>query len=252
MLKFLINLIPISSLRKKLRKKYLGHFSLRNFEINNNTKCLIVAPHPDDEVIGCGGILAKYASHFDVICMSSAGVAFGNLSAKERNDLRLKEFDEVMTYLGINNHWIFETYGKPMFIDKIDSYFNEYAKVLDFEKYDYIFLPYPNDNHPEHQHITKNVVKKLLKTKKVKPSTQIMYYEVWTPIQNPNLWEDISEQMDEKIKLIKMYKSQIVDGWDYDRWAKGLALYRGMYVRPHHYAEVFEGLSLQKYLRENK
>lgn len=30
-------------------------------------KILIIAPHPDDEVLGCGGTIAKYASRGDLI-----------------------------------------------------------------------------------------------------------------------------------------------------------------------------------------
>ena len=252
MLRLFIGLIPFPKLRRRLRKRYAPTFRLRPFQVERDTKCLIVAPHPDDEVIGAGGVLSKYAKNFDVIVMSSAGVAYGELTAHERSNLRLQEFDKVMKYLGIKNHWIFETFGKPMFIDKINGYLNDYARVLDLEKYDFIFLPYPRDNHPEHRHITLRVMKKLMRMKKVKPSVQIMFYEVWTPIEKPNLWVDISDVIDEKKKLICMYKSQIVDGWDYDRWANGLALYRGMYVRPNHYAEVFQGLTLKEYLRSVK
>ena len=30
--------------------------------MKTNKNILIIAPHPDDEVLGCGGIMAKYAS----------------------------------------------------------------------------------------------------------------------------------------------------------------------------------------------
>lgn len=35
-------------------------------EIEPNDKCLIIAPHADDESIGCGGILLKYPQNFEV------------------------------------------------------------------------------------------------------------------------------------------------------------------------------------------
>ena len=32
------------------------------FSINDTEKILIIAPHPDDECIGTGGVLLKYAA----------------------------------------------------------------------------------------------------------------------------------------------------------------------------------------------
>ena len=33
--------------------------------INNNDRILIIAAHPDDEILGCGGLLSKYASRVE-------------------------------------------------------------------------------------------------------------------------------------------------------------------------------------------
>ncbi|GHS94081.1 hypothetical protein FACS1894139_15960 [Planctomycetales bacterium] len=78
---------------------------------------------------------------------------------------------------------------------------------------------------------------------------KIVFYEVWTPLADHNFYFDISDLMADKLKLIRMYPSQIVDGWDYDRWARGLNEYRSMYVRPGKYAEVYAVRSLKHYLQ---
>lgn len=249
-LKFLIKLVPSKKKRKQLRCKYFPSRNLKNFEIKADTKCLIVAPHPDDEVIGCGGLLAKYKEHFDVVVLSSAGVAYNGLSAKERSDVRIIEFNQVMDYLGIKNHWIFETYGVPMFFEQIKQHIKSYLEILDFKKYDFIFLPYPYDSHPEHEYISKDLMKSLLKKNGYNPDTQIMFYEVWTPIEKPNFYEEIESVIEEKVKLINMYPSQVIDGWDYDRWTQGLNSYRSMYVRPHKYGEVYEAVNIQYYMNK--
>ncbi|GHS94077.1 hypothetical protein FACS1894139_15950 [Planctomycetales bacterium] len=122
----------------------------------------MVCPHPDDEVIGCGGMLAKYKQHFDVLCCGSAGVAFGDISAQARSDIRIKEFNALMQYLGIQHHWIFETYGVPPFFDTLNSYATEYEKILKSGEYDYLFLPHPGESHPEHRFITNELFKQLI------------------------------------------------------------------------------------------
>lgn len=64
--KFFINLIPNKKLRHRLRKNY---YAKPEFLIKPNTRCLFVAPHPDDEMIGGGGVLSLWPDNFDVIVM---------------------------------------------------------------------------------------------------------------------------------------------------------------------------------------
>ena len=139
-LRFLINIIPIAKYRKRLLYRYFPS-ARPGFRINNGTRMLIVCPHPDDEMLGAGGMLLKHAKHFDCICMASAGVKTPKIDAEPRADLRIREFNMVMDTVGIKNRWIFKTFGVPPMCDQIEKYFYDYCKVLDLKKYDYIFLP---------------------------------------------------------------------------------------------------------------
>lgn len=58
------------------------------------TKRLIVAPHADDEVLGCGGMLAKYPDECHVVVLS------------DKNDGRLTEFDAAKKRLGYAEHTV--------------------------------------------------------------------------------------------------------------------------------------------------
>ena len=108
-------LIPFKNLRHKLRDRY----SPREIKIDKSTRCLVVAPHPDDEMIGVGGLMSLY---------------------------------NVMAHLGIKNHWIYQTYGLNG-IEQMKAMFKDYIQDLKTRNYDYIFLPVPHDRHQDHNYI---------------------------------------------------------------------------------------------------
>ena len=78
-----------------------------SLRFSEKDKILIVAPHPDDETIGCGGILTLYGSQCDVVLLTD-----GRLGKPENSDLteeqtatvRHKEFVSVMEYFHVNNY----------------------------------------------------------------------------------------------------------------------------------------------------
>ena len=35
-------------------------------DINENDRILIIAAHPDDEILGCGGLLSKYSNQVEI------------------------------------------------------------------------------------------------------------------------------------------------------------------------------------------
>ena len=252
LLKFVSCLIPFKKLRRKIRKNF-SWIALENplFEIKENTQCLMVSPHADDETIGCGGLLLHYAKNFDVICIGSSGIAWQNISAEERSEIRIKEFNNVMDAYGIKNRWIFKTYGAPteLEIEQINKHFNDYLNVLDIKKYDYIFIPHPKDNHPAHKYITNILMKNIIKKKGYKKNLKIVYYEVWEAMQDVNWYEDIADVAQKKYEILRMYKSQHVY-IKYDVRTEGLNRYRGVFKNNTDYAEAYKIRSVNKYLNE--
>lgn len=165
-------------------------------EINKDTKCLIVAPHPDDEIIGAGALMIKYSNNFDCICMCSSGISDKNdiKEAKHKSDIRVLEFNNVMKTVGIKNYWIFEFYGMYNHFDKqMLANIYEYCKVLDLKQYDYIFLPHPKDGHHEHRFVTNKLFPQIVKRIGYNTNTKIVYYEVWADMKEPNVFFDTSQ-----------------------------------------------------------
>ena len=184
--------------------KFLGlHIKKRRFrqncplEINKGTKCLMVAPHPDDEIIGAGALMIKYSNNFDCIIMGSSGVSEeGDMElAKKRSKIRVEEFNNVMETIGIKNHRIFETVGTKLRYDnEMLEMLDNYCEALkDLKQYDYIFLPHPKDGHHEHKFVTNKLFKKIIEKLGYNPNTKIVFYEVWADMENPNVFFDTSK-----------------------------------------------------------
>ena len=206
-----------------------------NFEIKPSDKCLILAPHPDDESIGCGGFLIKYAVQCDIIILTDGSLGNIQYSPEENIAVRTKELKKAMEYLGVNSYNCLNIPDK-----KIRSHL-KILKKINFKKYNYVFVPNRHESHIDHYCIYKKV-KRLLNFSK----TKLVSYEVWATLPAPTNYVDISDIADKKRKLIDIYKSQTIH-INYKEKILALNSYRGMRAAVD-YAEAFaiDDLSLFK------
>lgn len=264
LIRFLKYLKEIKMLHSKIQKIFSPK-NLRNqmlikfYPVENSNlikkgdKILIIAPHPDDEVIGCGGIIAKYKNQIDVLCINSSGVKYewNSESAEEIAQIRCDEFYETMKHAGINKCRIAKIWGVPPMFDSINSHLDDYINNFDYKNYDYIFVPHQFDGHREHRFVGNHLVKKILKRTGYKKDLKIARYEVWSTIKDPNYFEDITDVKQEKEFLINLYKSR--SGAKYAEKILALNYYRAMtpfFSNPEKFAEAFYIQSIQEYLNE--
>jgi len=173
-------------------------------------KCVVFAPHPDDEIIGIGGIILKYSSHIDGIYI------FTN----KDNKTRVKESKIVSENLNIPYKFI--SNGNRI---KEKDAIKAIKNIIFSKKPNVVCFPSFYETHVDHFllfYLTINVLKE------INYKGNILMYEVWNTL-TPNYIVDISKEMNEKERLIKFYKSQIKD-FDYVRFIKGLNIYRGMQI----------------------
>lgn len=218
------------------------------FDSFENKKVLVVTPHPDDDLLGTGGLLVKYAKNIDTICVSSSGIPSidGIYSAEERNKMRISEWNEVMNQLKVHSTYINSTYGNDFpFIGQLNSSMKQMIDRIDMTIYDYIFIPGFLENHEEHRWITYTFIPKLLK-KKHKKSLKVVMYEVWALLPRVTDYLDISNEMTKVLELFQIYKSQL-DYVDYDKRLEGRARYRGLMASRVAYAEAYSTMSIAKY-----
>lgn len=200
--------------------------------VNKEEKILVVAPHPDDESIGCGGLLALYGRQCDVLLLTDGRLgrseARKGCSDEEIIAVRKKELEKALDIAGVNRLFC---------LDIPDSELKKHRKTVfgfDFRPYSYIFVPNSHEDHPDHK-----AANRFIKAVRFygKTAAKVYEYEVWTPLRSCDVLIDIETQAGIKEQMISAHVSQIEDK-DYLGAGMGLSRYRGISCKSHA-AEAF-------------
>ncbi len=182
---------------------------------------LILAPHQDDEIIGCGGTILKLleANNNITIGFLTDGAELSNptesITIRQREAKAVSEFLGCeMLELGIDNI--------SMGISKIHV---ETLKEWLSKDWDFIFSIWPVDQPPKHR-ICSYLLGKALS--EIKIDCPLLFYAVHTDLL-PNFYVDISNVIDEKHKILKLYESQIKNQ-NYSHLSRGLDAWRSRFL----------------------
>jgi LmbE family N-acetylglucosaminyl deacetylase len=200
---------------------------------------VVIAPHPDDEAIGCGGSIClqvERGNRVAVVFLTSGELGLKKLSREEVWKIREQEAERAAEVLGV---------ADLSFLRRPDWYVGHAVEeaaaalrpVLQREAPRLIYLPHPQEWHPDHRACLP-VVRRALESSDL-PIPTLLTYEVWTPLAQHDHGEDIASVMRRKLKAIRCYRSQL-DQLRYDRAVRGLNQYRGALAWKCRYAEVFE------------
>ncbi len=204
---------------------------------------LLIAPHPDDESIGCGGTVCLHRQRGDrvgCVFLTSGELGLKHLPREEAWTVREKEGVRAARILGL---------GETTFLRQADWFLGDHvaaaaevlAPLLEQQHPEIIYLPHPKEWHPDHQ-ASLPIVRLALRTIG-KAKVQLWGYEIWTPLSEYDHVEDISSVMPQKLKAIRAHRSQMSE-FPYDRAITGLNQYRGVIAGKCRYAEVFQSLAV--------
>ena len=184
-------------------------------------KTIIVAPHADDELLGCGGTLLKrYKSGYDVCWLLMTSISEENGWAKKDVQKRDLEIKTVKKLLNINPKNFYELKIPTTKMDEIpmNNIIKKISEVfLKFQPNE-VFLPHPGDIHSDHR-ITFEAAQACTKWFRYPFIKKIYTYETNSETEfqldsrfnyfKPNTYIDITSTMDYKIKLLEVYRSEI-------------------------------------------
>ncbi len=171
-------------------------------------KLLVIAPHPDDEAIGCGGAIAMNAQ-----AGGTTIVVFCTM-----DEARDEESQQSLKALGVTGshslrHSV-DSLGEQPALEK------ELALILAQVKPDIVLAPFWLDNHADHRFAARAFAKAAV-TAKI--NFAIYAYSVWLPLW-PNVLLDVGNVWHKKKSAIEAYRSQLADR-DFVSMAEGLASY---------------------------
>lgn len=205
---------------------------------------LVVAPHPDDEVLGCGGILAKYAKkgdHTYVAVMTNAHLGAPEQFTPDGVINVRNEALKAHRVLGIKETFFFD-FPAPR-LETTPGYEIAIAlnKLINQLSIDTLYLPHRGDMHKDHAII---FYAALVAARPINncPVKDIYTYETlseteWaapfgSDVFIPNVYEDITGTFNVKVRAMECFASQI-KAYPHPRSAKGLeslAVFRGCTV----------------------
>lgn len=181
-------------------------------------KILIIAPHADDEILGCGGTISKYVEKsykVMVLVMTNANLGSPKIFSKNLIKQIRKECLEANNSLGVQSVKFYDFPALKLNI----SHISEIASVINKEILKFrpskVFIPNIDDVHYDHKivHEASLVAVRPINTIRVK---EVLSYETlseteWGNIQfSPNMYELLNKKhISNKLRAFKKYKSQI-------------------------------------------
>ncbi|MBZ7951670.1 PIG-L deacetylase family protein [Campylobacter sp. LH-2024] len=208
-----------------------------------NKTILIIAAHPDDEVLGCFGTISKLIKQgnkaYTLILGEGKTSRFLN-NKSQYKELKILEEEAIKANQSIGISKIFREKFPDNRFDSIPllDIVKSIEKVKNILKPDIIFTHYKEDLNIDHK-ITFQAVLTATRPLPYESVKTIYSFEVLSSTEwnyptsfNPNVFFDINKTLKDKIQAMSCYKSELCD-FPHPRSLEGIKLqakYRGLNV----------------------
>jgi len=179
-------------------------------------KILVIAPHPDDEVLGCGGTIKKYAQLGASISLCVVTVAYMPQWTEDFIKDRPRQIRAAADVLGVKD--IYPLDFPTVRLDTLpQKELNEkIADVVRKVKPDTLYIPHRGDLNRDHQlvHEAALVAARPTAGQSIK---HVLAYEARSETEwgflpfIPTVYEDIADEMESKVEAMRVYASEVKD-----------------------------------------
>ena len=185
-----------------------------------NLRILVVAPHPDDEVLGVGGTLFRRKAEG----ASLGWLIMTNMSEEAGWDSevvlqRKNAIDQITELFGFN--FVFELGYATKQLDQVPTsqLVNTVSKVLKEYSPNEIYIPHSSDVHSDHR-ITFDTVASSIKWFRNPSIKRVLAYETLSEtdfglepskVFRPNVFVNIEGHLENKLRAMNIYSSEVSD-----------------------------------------
>lgn len=227
-----------------------------NFKLQINStlpsgRVLVLSPHPDDDVLGCGGVMALHQQAGDevkILCITDGSMGFPDINrptTREKTELvREREFEvkESAKILSVTD-LVFWRYRDGN-LSANSSAVKLMINLLNLYKPEIIYLPSFQDSNSDHFETCKIFIEAL---KKTPLDPEVISYEVWSPLF-ANRIISIDKVFEQKKRAIELHKTQLKSR-GYLSAIVGLNQYRAGMFNAGNYAEAFFSCNKELYFK---
>lgn len=179
---------------------------------------LVIAPHPDDEILGCGGSLLRWVqegarTHWAIVTAQHTAAGF----AQSRIDARAAEIEQVKARMGFASvHALdlpttqLDTIPRAEIVQKLSN-------VVQGVQPDTVLVPFPGDIHSDHG-VVFEAAAACTKWFRYPFLRRVMAYETLSETEvgidptlaafRPNVFVEITATLEAKIEIMKIYESE--------------------------------------------
>ena len=182
-------------------------------------KIIVIAPHPDDETLGCGGSLLKHKEHHDeiywlIVTSMKEEDGWETSEVEKRRD----ELNEVSNAYGFKKIFNLDFPTTKLDLIPINALVTSISKVVDDIKPNTIYIPNRSDIHSDHRKTFESAMS-ACKSFRMDFIKKILMYECLSETEfasslqenafSPNYFVDISKYLEEEINILKVFKSEL-------------------------------------------
>lgn len=200
------------------------------FEKPDGTRVMVIAPHPDDETIGCGGTLRKHhlaGDRITAVFMTDGGkgnALAGGISGDALVELREQEAQTAATELGIDECIFLR--NRDTSLQCSPHTIGQLLRLFKSLQPDTVYVPSPLETHHDHRQACIIAARAL---REYSQSVQVYLYEIWAPVL-ANCAVPID--LERKVAAVRCYRSQMDERDLFVAAVTGLARYRGITCLP--------------------
>ena len=204
-------------------------------------RVLVIAPHPDDEVLGCGGTIAKHAAAGDEVTVAVVTKGTTPMFEERFVEQTRSECRKADAFLGVRET-VFLDFPAARMEEVTRSELNDaFIRLVQRVRPDAVYLPHRGDMQLDHK-LTVDAAMVALRPKYGHKVSRIYAYETvsetgWDVPNTvnefiPNVYNDVSAFLQKKLDALSVFESQMAPfpGTRSVKAVEALAVYRGTTV----------------------